>query len=175
AKPESVAMQPAAPAPAPAPVSAAPPIVASAEPPQAVATATAPVYASPKVQASPPDVGVPVLKAAKEVPAPPALAIGPIGDTDSLIERGTRLAGLGDIAGARRFFAAATRRGDGRASILLARTYDPLFFTGSVVSGTRPDPVQAVRWYAEAERLGETGASQRLRALKADPASQKRN
>ncbi|MDG4602170.1 MAG: AAA family ATPase [Defluviicoccus sp.] len=175
AKPESVAMQPAAPAPAPAPVSAAPPIVASAEPPQAVATATAPVYASPKVQASPPDVGVPVLKAAKEVPAPPALAIGPIGDTDSLIERGTKLAGLGDIAGARRFFAAATRRGDGRASILLARTYDPLFFSGSVVSGTRPDPVQAVRWYAEAERLGETGASQRLRALKADPASQKRN
>ena len=116
-----------------------------------------------------------MLKAAKEVPAPPALAIGPIGDTDSLIERGTKLAGLGDIAGARRFFAAATRRGDGRASILLARTYDPLFFSGSVVSGTRPDPVQAVRWYAEAERLGETGASQRLRALKADPASQKRN
>ncbi|VUX45945.1 hypothetical protein DF3PA_170046 [Candidatus Defluviicoccus seviourii] len=173
AKPESVAVQPAAPAPEPAPVPAAPPIVASAEPPQAVAAAAAPLHASPKVQASPPDVGDVVLKAAKEVPAP--LAIGPIGDTDSLIERGTRLAGLGDIAGARRFFAAATRRGDGRASILLARTYDPLFFTGSVVSGTRPDPVQAVRWYAEAERLGETGASQRLRALKADPASQKRN
>lgn len=175
AKPESVAEQPAAPAPGPAPVSAAPPIVASAEPPQAVAAAAAPVYASPKVQASPPDVGDVVLKAAKEVPAPPALAIGPIGDTGSLIERGTRLAGLGDIAGARRFFVAATRRGDGRASIMLARTYDPLFFTGSVVSGTRPDPVQAVRWYAEAERLGETGASERLRALKADPASQKRN
>ncbi|HRW59322.1 MAG TPA: AAA family ATPase [Defluviicoccus sp.] len=175
AKPESVAVQPAAPAPAPAPVSAAPPIVASAEPPQAGAAAAAPVHGSPKVQASPPDVGDPVLKAAKEVPAPAALAIGPIGDTGSLIERGTRLAGLGDIAGARRFFAAATRRGDGRASILLARTYDPLFFSGSVVSGTRPDPVQAVRWYAEAERLGETGASQRLRALKADPASQKRN
>ena len=173
AKPESVVVQPAAPA--PAPVSAAPPIVASAEPPQAVAAAAAPVQESPKVQASPPDVDDVVLKAAKEVPAPPALAIGPIGDTGSLIERGTMLAGLGDIAGARRFFVAATRRGDGRASILLARTYDPLFFNGSVVSGTRPDPVQAVRWYAEAERLGETGASQRLRALKADPESQKRN
>ncbi len=197
AKPESAAVQPAASAPAPAlapvtgapvtgapvtgapvtgaPVSAAPPIVASTEPPQAVPGAAALVHAPSKVQASPPDMGDVVLKAAKEVPAPAALAIGPIGDTGSLIERGTRLAGLGDIAGARRFFVAATRRGDGRASILLARTYDPLFFTGSVVSGTKPDPVQAVRWYAEAERLGETGASQRLRALKADPASQKRN
>ncbi len=185
AKPESVAMQPAASAPAPVPVSgapvsgapasAAPPIVASTEPPQAAPAAAAPVHAPSKVQASLPDAGDPVLTAAKEVPAPAAFAIGPIGDTGSLIERGTRLAGLGDIAGARRFFVAATRRGDGRASILLARTYDPLFFTGSVVSGTKPDPVQAVRWYAEAERLGETGASQRLRALKADPASQKRN
>lgn len=175
AKPENVAVEPAAPA--PAPPAPAPPVAVSAEapPPQAPAAAAAPVHASPKVQASPPDMGDVVLKAAKEVPALPALAIGPIGDTGSLIERGTRLAGLGDIAGARRFFAAAARRGDGRASILLARTYDPMFFTGSVVSGTRPDPVQAVRWYAEAERLGEAGASQRLRALKADPASQKRN
>lgn len=175
AKPESIAVQPAAPAPGPAPVSAAPPIVAIAEPAEAVSAAAAPVHAPPEVQASLLDAGDPALKAAKEVPAPPALAIGPIGDTSSLIERGTRLAGLGDIAGARRFFAAAARRGDGRASILLARTYDPLFFTGSVVSGTRPDPVQAVRWYAEAESLGESGASQRLRALTADPASQKRN
>ncbi|MDG4574864.1 MAG: AAA family ATPase [Defluviicoccus sp.] len=175
AKPESIAVQAAAPAPGPAPVSASAPIVASADPAQAEPAAAAPVHAPPKVQTSLPDAGDPALKAVKEAPALPTLAIGPMGDTGSLIERGTRLAALGDIASARRFFAAAARRGDGRASILLARTYDPMFFTGSVVSGTRPDPVQAVRWYADAERLGETGASQRLRALKADPASQKRN
>ncbi len=175
AKPESIAVQAAAPAPGPAPVSASAPIVASADPAQAEPAAAAPVHAPPKAQTSLPDAGDPALKAVKEAPALPTLAIGPMGDTGSLIERGTRLAALGDIAGARRFFAAAARRGDGRASILLARTYDPMFFTGSVVSGTRPDPVQAVRWYADAERLGETGASQRLRALKADPASQKRN
>lgn len=144
-------------------------------PPGTPQVAAAPEQAALSVQAPSHAVGVPVLIEAPEALAIVPLATGPIGDTDSLVERGTMLAGLGHIDGARRFLEAAARRGDSRASISLARTYDPLFFPGSGVSGTRPDPEQAVRWYAEAERLGDAGAAQRLRALRADPASPKRN
>jgi type II secretory pathway predicted ATPase ExeA len=169
---------PAAPTPASGAAAAA---AVSAPAPVAVRTEAPPSQILPgaagpaPVQAPPQVGGDPVLDQTAETPARPVIATGPIGDTGSLIERGTGLAALGNIAGARRFFEAAARRGDGRASILLARTYDPLFYPGSIVSGIRPDPEQAVRWYAEAERLGDAGATQRLRALKADPASNKRN
>lgn len=151
-----------------APIRPAPPESAAAPAP------TPPAFQAPPASQTPPhDTADPGPKGVIEAPTPPALAAAPIGDTGSLVARATELAGLGDIAGARRFLAAAANRGDGRASLLLARTYDPLFFPGSIVSGIRPDPAQAVRWYAEAERLGEAEATERLRALKADPASPK--
>ena len=157
--------------------SVAAPVALSAQslPPGTPQVAAAAEQAALSAQAPSRGVGVPVLRAAPEALSIVPLATGPIGDTDSLVERGTVLAGLGHIDGARRFFAAAASRGDGRAATLLARTYDPLFSPASAVSGTRPDPVQAGRWYAEAARLGDAGAAQRLRALKADPASQQRN
>ena len=43
--------------------------------------------------------------------------------------------------------------------------------SGNGVSGTRPDPAKAVRWYAEAARQGAPGAGERLRALTVDPAA----
>lgn len=179
ARPASAPGQTAAPAP-----SASPP-QGSVPPPAAPALPT--TAAAPSGEAVSPAAGAsgagasgagasggavaPSLKPPGEPPSPPLAPTAPVAETDSLIDRGQRLVSLGDVAAARRFFEVAARRGDGRGSSLLARTYDPLFYAGNGVSGTRPDPAKAVRWYAEAERQGVAGAAERLRALKGDPAA----
>lgn len=179
-RPASAPGQTAAPAP-----SASPP-QGSVPPPAAPALPTT-AAAAPSGEAVSPAAGVsgagasgagasgggvaPSLKPPGEPPSPPLAPTAPVAETDSLIDRGQRLVSLGDVAAARRFFEVAARRGDGRGSSLLARTYDPLFYAGNGVSGTRPDPAKAVRWYAEAERQGAPGAGERLRALTVDPAA----
>jgi TPR repeat protein len=92
-------------------------------------------------------------------------AAQPSATTLALLRRGEALMGIGDLSGARLFFARAAEGGSGRAALLLGATFDPRDLASLGARGITADPAAARRWYRRAAALGETDAEDRLRAL----------
>ena len=86
-------------------------------------------------------------------------------DTAALIGRGDALMLLSDVTAARQFYLLAARSGVPAALTAVAGTYDPVFLQETGVRGARGDARQAIDWYRDAVRRGDSLARMRLAAL----------
>jgi TPR repeat protein len=119
--------------------------------PDKAATATAPT-ASP----------VPVVPTE---PPPPAQPRSSSLETASLLERGDRLFGMGDVISARLFYERAAEAGDGQAALRLGETYDPTFLERAKLRAIKGDLKAAAFWYRRAKELGIVEADILLKGL----------
>ncbi len=74
----------------------------------------------------------------------------------------------GRFADAWLLYFSAARDGHAGAAMVLAEQADPRFFRAGATALSRPDVVQAHKWYQQAQRNGSKLASQRLQQLLAD-------
>jgi hypothetical protein len=84
----------------------------------------------------------------------------------TLIRRGDELLQLRDIAGARLLYERAALSGNAHAAMLAGKTYDPLYFTETGISGIAPDRAKAMEWYGAATALGDAEATSRAERLR---------
>ncbi|MCG7393088.1 hypothetical protein MHY87_09240 [Microvirga sp. ACRRW] len=102
--------------------------------------------------------------AAKEsLPEPKASQIRP---DDRLVARAEELFQKGDVSGARLLLEHALSNGHARAAFLLAETFDPHILSKLGARGIRGDVGKAREYYAQAQALGMSQASERMEALK---------
>ncbi|MXQ14728.1 hypothetical protein [Microvirga makkahensis] len=159
---EKDAAAPAAPVPAPAesslpPREDRPALVEIAQPPEnALPRPEAIVSAAVPAQMDLPP-------AVQPKAGPPPLANNP---DDRLTARADELLQKGDISGARLLLERSVKNGNARAAFLLAETFDPHVLSRLGVLGLRGDVDKARQFYAQAQALGMTQASERLQALK---------
>ncbi|MGJ4994519.1 sel1 repeat family protein [Bradyrhizobium sp. HKCCYLS3077] len=145
--------------------------VAQEDPPQTVA-ALAPstgettmrpwpsAPASPAPAAAPP----PMPNLSPALPAAPPRAVAPLprDEVDALMKRGRDLLAAGDVASARLILTRLSEAGVADASLLLARTYDPVELAKSRLLGAVPDAAKARTWYLKAAEQGSPEASRRV-------------
>lgn len=169
ADPEPQPQEPAADATPPEPEPMPEPAPAAADPePQEPATEIAPP-APTSDPLAPASVAPEVSEgreppAAEKMPSPPPP--GPVGPgVDDLIARGNRLLELGDVAAARLFFTMAAERGSADGAMFMGLTFDPVYFEGKSIFGTRPDVYEAMDWYARSASMGGGEAEKRISAL----------
>jgi len=93
-------------------------------------------------------------------PPPPAIA-----PDDRLTARADELLQKGDVSGARLLLERSVKSGSARAAFLLAETFDPHVLAKLRVLGIRGDIDKARQFYAQAQALGLSQASERLQAL----------
>jgi TPR repeat protein len=145
--------------PPPAPVS--PPARAQTSEPARLETSPA-----PRAQPAPPPAAVEPKRptsAGPNAPAPNARA--PNARAMELLTRGEEAEHLGDVSGARRFYASAASQGNAKAALSLGRLYDPAYLKQTALGGIDPDPAQARQWYERALALGNSEAGPLLEAL----------
>jgi hypothetical protein len=139
-------------------------------PPPAVVTAPRQEPAQQRIlTAAPPETAQPE---PKNEPAPPSLApaqpkklaVSPETET-AILDRAARMLSMGDVSSARLLLEHIARKGSGRAALVLARTFDPVFLSSIVTRGLKPDEAKAKEWYAVAAELGQDEARSRLSAL----------
>jgi hypothetical protein len=82
-----------------------------------------------------------------------------------LLARGQEAEQLGDVSGARRFYASAVQLGSATAARNLGRLYDPVFLSRTALGGIDPDLGQARHWYELAVAMGDPDAAPLLEAL----------
>ncbi len=82
-----------------------------------------------------------------------------------LLGRGQQAEQLGDVSGARRFYASAVQLGSATAARNLGRLYDPVFLKRTTLGGIDPDLAQARHWYELAVAMGDPDAAPLLEAL----------
>jgi hypothetical protein len=99
------------------------------------------------------------------LPAPARMQAGP--RAADLFVRGQEAERVGDVSGARRYYAAAADQGSATAARSLGRLYDPGFLKQTAVGGIDPDPALARRWYERAVAMGDAQAAPLLQALAA--------
>ncbi len=85
---------------------------------------------------------------------------------DRLTARANELLRSGDVSGARLLLERSLKSGNPRAAFLFAETFDPHVLAKLGVRGIRGDVAKARDYYAQAQALGLTQASERLEALK---------
>lgn len=71
----------------------------------------------------------------------------------ALMRRGDALLAIGDVSGARRFYARAAEAGSPEGAQAAGRSYDPAELTRLGLHGVHPDPATATTWYRHAEAL----------------------
>jgi len=82
-----------------------------------------------------------------------------------LLARGKAAEELGNVSGARRFYASSAVLGNAAAALSLGRLYDPMFLKQNALGGIDPDPALARHWYQRAAALGDPEAGRFLEAL----------
>ncbi len=82
-----------------------------------------------------------------------------------LLARGQEAEQLGDVSGARRFYASAVQLGSAMAARNLGRLYDPVFLKRTAMGGIDPDLGQARHWYELSIAMGDPDAAPLLEAL----------
>jgi hypothetical protein len=135
----------------------------------------------PQTAAAPAPSSAPGEIAAREKPAAPSmerarsLALTPTADAPppttsdvvaTLLRRGDELLMLRDIAAARLLYERAAMFGNARAAMLVGKTYDPLFFAETGISGIVADRAKAIEWYSAASALGDGEAAIRTEKLR---------
>jgi hypothetical protein len=111
-------------------------------------------------------VATPTMLAA---PAPTGPAPAEKLDADTirrLTARGELLLDTGDIGAARIVLERAAEAGSAIAALRLGETYDPVYLRRAGTQSDAGDEAQALRWYERAERLGSSGAAERLGDLR---------
>jgi hypothetical protein len=106
--------------------------------------------------------------AARTPAAAPATA-APLPPSDlvsALIQRGDELLQLRDIAAARLLYERAALSGNAHAAMLAGKTYDPLYFAETGITGIAPDRTKAIEWYGAATALGDAEATTRADKLR---------
>jgi TPR repeat protein len=98
-------------------------------------------------------------------PPPPAQPRPSSQETASLLERGDRLFGMGDVISARLFYERAAEAGDGPAALRLGETYDPTFLERAKLRAIKGDLKAAAFWYRRAKELGVDEADILLKGL----------
>jgi hypothetical protein len=98
-------------------------------------------------------------------PSPPAQPRSSSLETASLLERGDRLFGMGDVTSARLFYERAADAGDGQAALRLGETYDPTFLERAKLRAIKGDLKAAASWYRRAKELGVVEAEILLKGL----------
>jgi hypothetical protein len=116
----------------------------------------------------------PAVPAVPSAPAPPAASrpytvLSKPTDANSfeaqMFRRAEECMERADIASARRFLELLAERGNARAMLGLALTYDPNFLSQITVIGLQPDEERARKWYLKALQFGVVEAQARLEAL----------
>lgn len=107
------------------------------------------------------------LALATPAPAPAAVPVRttvplPREEVDALMKRGRALLAAGDVASARLILTRLSDAGNADASLLLARTYDPIELTKLRLLGAIPDAAKARAWYLRAAEQGSLEASRRI-------------
>ena len=109
----------------------------------------------------------PAAAPAQTEPQPkPGPALPAVTPDDRLTTRADDLLQKGDVSGARLLLERSVKSGSARAAFLLAETFDPHVLAKLGVLGIRGDMDKAQQFYAQAQALGMSQASERLQALK---------
>ncbi len=116
---------------------------------------------SPGPQAAVTDGTVPAAPPRPEEKHPSA----PNARSVELLSRGKNAEDLGDISGARRFYASSAAQGNAAAALSLGRLYDPAYLKQTTSGGIDADPALARHWYERAAALGDAEAGPLLEAL----------
>jgi hypothetical protein len=82
-----------------------------------------------------------------------------------LLARGSQAEQLGNVSGARRYYASAVQLGSATAARNLGRLYDPVYLKRTTLGGIDPDLGRARHWYELAVAMGDPDASPLLEAL----------
>jgi hypothetical protein len=78
----------------------------------------------------------------------------PVPAVETLIREGNKRMREGDIIGARRSYHDALGYGDVAAALVLARSYDPIYFAKIPSPNAAPEPAKAFEWYQRAMVAG---------------------
>jgi hypothetical protein len=154
-----------APAPQLATNEATPTVSAQAVPagePATITATTLPAFVAP------PPAGAREATPPVATPAPIPATTGPHlapAETATLLARGDKFLGMGDIASARLFYERAADARDASAALRLGATFDPGFLGQAGVRGVLGDPAQALFWYRRARDLGGAGAERWIKSL----------
>jgi TPR repeat protein len=82
-----------------------------------------------------------------------------------LLAQGEQAEQLGNLSGARRYYASAVQLGSATAARKLGRLYDPVFLKQVALGGIDPDLGQARHWYELAADMGDPDVAPLLEAL----------
>ena len=140
---------------------------ATPEPDRTVARAVVPAATSePDRRATRPGVQAMATEPERASTKPAAsVARRPSPRATDLLARGQEAEQLGDVSGARRFYASAVQLGSATAARNLGRLYDPVFLKRTALGGIDPDLGQARHWYELAVAMGDPDAAPLLEAL----------
>jgi type II secretory pathway predicted ATPase ExeA len=138
--------------------------------PPSTATTPAPVVGTAAVPAAPnPSVmGPPLIAPSTAVPARPAVT-NPMSPemVSALLRRGNVLLQQGDMSAARLAYERAAASGSGAGATGAGKTYDPGVLARMDARGLQGDAALAADWYRKAIVLGDSEASELLKALTA--------
>jgi hypothetical protein len=140
---------------------------ATPEPDRAVARPVVPAATSePDRRAARPGAQAMATEPDRGISKPAAsVARRPSPRATELLARGQEAEQLGDVSGARRFYASAVQLGSATAARNLGRLYDPIFLKRIALGGIDPDLGQARHWYELAVAMGDPDAAPLLEAL----------
>jgi hypothetical protein len=140
---------------------------ATSEPDRAAARPVLPATpAEPDRRVPRPGVQAMATEPDRAIPKPAAsLARQPSSRAKDLLARGQEAEQLGDVSGARRFYASAVQLGSATAARNLGRLYDPVFLRRAALGGIDPDLGQARHWYELSIAMGDPDAAPLLEAL----------
>ena len=138
------------------------PAAASLDPPNGAPPKSAAAPDRPASVTAPAAAPVPMVPTE---PSPPAQPRSDSLETASLLERGDRLFGMGDVTSARLFYERAAEAGDGQAALRLGETYDPTFLERAKLRAIKGDLKAAASWYRRAKELGVVEADILLNGL----------
>jgi hypothetical protein len=140
---------------------------ATSEPEGAMTLPAVPATTSePDRRASRPDVQAAATDPEQAITKPSALVARlPSPRATDLLARGAQAEQLGNVSGARRYYASAVQLGSATAARNLGRLYDPVFLKRTALGGIDPDLGRARHWYELAVAMGDLEASPLLEAL----------
>jgi hypothetical protein len=103
------------------------------------------------LRADPEQIEAALLKAEALERAKPDM---PLPAVEALIREGNKRMREGDILGARRSYHDALAFGDVAGALVLARSYDPIYFAKIANPNAAPEPAKALEWYQRAMVAG---------------------
>jgi hypothetical protein len=75
-------------------------------------------------------------------------------EVEALIRQGNKRMREGDILGARQSYREAFASGEAAAALVMARSYDPIYFALITERNAEPEPTKAFEWYGRAREAG---------------------